>query len=152
MDSHAAAATADDDDININECSMKDLIPALFRLQSQRCLTYQRLAEAQATFMSTRSFPGFQAFLSDVTIIFSRISEEIILIKKRFETRPLIVKHIEQLQEYEQKKLQWTNDLFVARMEKRDEQADEVKLKLNQLIDHINEVLEELRYDQEEFL
>ena len=151
MDSNAAADD-DDGDININECSMNNLIPALFRLQSQRCLTYQRLAEAQATFMSTRSFPGFQAFLSDVTIIFSRISEEILLIKKRFETRPLLFKHIEQLQEYEQKKLQWTNDLFVARMEKRDDQADEVKLRLNQLIDNINEVLDELRYDQEEFV
>lgn len=138
-------------DVNINECNINNLLPTLFRLQSQRCETYQRLHDAQLMFLNTRNFVAFQNFLSDITIIFARISEEILLIKKRFEDRRLIHKHIEQLQDYEQKKLQFTNDLFVAKIENKNEQFEEINHKLIQLIDNINEVLEELRYDQEEF-
>ena len=55
-----------------------------------------------------------------------------------------IFKHIEQLQDYEQKKLQFTNDLFVAKIEKKNEQIEGLHQKLNELVDNINEVLEEL--------
>jgi hypothetical protein len=140
-----------EDDVNINQCDIKDLIPTLFRLQSQRCLTYQRLHDAQTMFLNTRNLPTFQNFLSDITIIFARISEDILLIKKRFEDKKLIFKHIEQLQEYEKKKLQFTNDLFVATIEKKNEQFEEINQKLIELVDNINEILEELRYDQEDF-
>lgn len=140
-----------EDDVNINECEINNLLPTLFHLQSQRCLTYQRLEDAQSMFFNTKNFPAFQNFLSDITIIFARISEEILLIKKRLEDRKLIYKHIEQLQDYEQKKLQLTNDLFISKIENKSEQADEIKQKLVDLIDNINEILEELRYDQEEF-
>jgi hypothetical protein len=140
-----------DDDVNVNECHINDLLPTLFRLQSQRCSTYQRLDDAQLMFFNTHNFPAFQNFLSDITVIFARISEEILLIKKRFENKKLIFKHIEQLQDYEQKKLQLTNDLFVAKVEKKNDQIEEIQQKLIELIDNINEVLEELRYDQEEF-
>jgi hypothetical protein len=141
-----------ENDVNINECKIDKLLPTLFCLQTQRCQTYQSLYDAQVIFLNTHNFPAFQNFLSDITIIFKRISEEILSIKKRFENKKLIVKHIEQLQDYEQKKLQLTNDLFVAKIEKKDEQTEELKLQLNPLIDNINEVLEELRYDQEEFI
>jgi hypothetical protein len=140
-----------EDDVNINECKINDLLPILFRLQSQRCLTYQRLYDAQLMFLNTHNFPAFQNFLEDITIIFKRISEEILLIKKRFEEKKLIFKHIEQLQDYEQKKLQFTNDLFVAKIEKKNEQIEGFNGKLIELVDNINEILEELRYDQEEF-
>ncbi|CAF0828562.1 unnamed protein product [Rotaria sordida] len=140
-----------EDDININECKMNELLPTLFRLQSQRCLTYQRLYDAQLMFLNTHNFPAFQTFLSDITVIFGRISEEILLIKKRLENNKNIFKHIEQLQGYEQQKLQLTNDLFVAKIEKKNEQFEEINQKLVKLIDNINEILEELRYDQEEF-
>lgn len=140
-----------EDDVNLNECNVNELLPSLFRLQSQRCLTYQRLDDAQSMFLTNKNFPAFQNFLSDLTIIFSRISEEILIIKKRFEDRKLIYKHIEQLQDYEQNKLQLTNDLFLAKIEKKSEQIDKIKEKLIDLINNINEVLEELRYDQEEF-
>ena len=36
-------------------------------------------------------------------------------------------------------------------MEKKNEQIEGINYKLIELIDNINEVLEELRYDQEEF-
>jgi hypothetical protein len=140
-----------EDDVNINACKINDLLPALFRLQSQRSLTYQRLHDAQLMFFNTHNFPAFQNFLRDITIIFARISEDIITIKKRFEEKKLIWKHIEQLQDYEQKKLQLTNDLFLAKVEKKNEQIEGIHQKLIELIDNINEVLEELRYDQEEF-
>lgn len=134
------------------ECPIAELLPTLFQLQSQRCLTYQRLADAQTMFFETRNFPAFQNFLSDITVIFARISEEILQIKKRFEAKKLIVKHIELLQDYEQKKLQWTNECFLAVIDKQTERVDDLRQKLIDLVDHINEVLEELRYDQEEFL
>ncbi len=139
-----------EDDVNINECNINELLPTLFQLQSQRCLTYQRLDDAQLMFFNTHNFPAFQNFLSDITIIFARISEEIIRIKKRFENQKLIFKHIEQLQDYEQKKLQLTNDLFLAKVEKKNDHIEGINQKLFELIDNINEVLEELRYDQEE--
>ncbi|CAF0976719.1 unnamed protein product [Rotaria magnacalcarata] len=139
-----------EDDININECNMHELLPALFRLQSQRSLTYQRLYDAQAMFLNTHNFPGFQVFLSDITIIFARISEEILLIKKRFENNKNILKHIEQLQDYEEKKLQLTNDMFVAKIEKKNEQFQDINEKSIKLIDDINEILDELRYDQQD--
>jgi hypothetical protein len=141
-----------DNDVNINECKINDLLPTLFRLQSQRCLTYQRLYDAQLIFFNTHNFPAFQNFLSDITIIFARISEDILLIKKRFEDKKLIFKHIEQLQDYEEKKLRFTNDLFLAKVEKKNEQIEGFNQKLIELIDNINEILEELRYDQEEFV
>jgi len=141
-----------DNDVNINECKINDLLPTLFRLQSQRCLTYQRLYDAQLMFFNTHNFPAFQNFLSDITIIFARISEDILLIKKRFEDKKLIFKHIEQLQDYEEKKLRFTNDLFLAKVEKKNEQIEGFNQKLIELIDNINEILEELRYDQEEFV
>ncbi|CAF2473937.1 unnamed protein product [Rotaria sp. Silwood2] len=140
-----------EDDVNINECKINDLLPTLFRLQSQRCLTYQRLHDAQLIFLNTHNFPAFQNFVSDITVIFRRISEDILLIKKRFENNKSIFKHVEQLQDYEQQKLQLTNDLFVAKIEKKNEQFEEINRKLIKLIDNINEILEELRYDQEEF-
>jgi methyl-accepting chemotaxis protein len=140
-----------EDNVNLNECDVKDLLPTLFRLQTQRCLTYQRLNDAQMMFLNTRNFPGFQNFLSDITVIFARISEEILLIKKRFEDKKLIFKHIEQLQDYEQKKLQLTNDLFMAKIEKKNEEFEEINQKLIELIENINEILEELRYDQQDF-
>lgn len=137
--------------MNIEECPVKDLLPTLFRLQSQRCVTYQRLYDAQKMFFNTKNFPAFQNFLSDITVIFARISEEILTIKKRFENQKLVFKHIEQLQDYEQKKLQFTNDLFLATIEKKNEQMESLNEKLIELIDNINEVLEEIRYDQEDF-
>lgn len=139
------------DDVNIEQCAVKDLLPTLFRLQSQRCVTYQRLYDAQMMFFNTKNFPAFQNFLSDITVIFARISQEVLAIKKRFENQRLVFKHIEQLQDYEQQKLQLTNDLFLANVEKKTEQIEGMNNKLNQLVDNINEVLEELRYDQEEF-
>ncbi|CAF0892039.1 unnamed protein product [Adineta ricciae] len=141
-----------EDDVNVNECKMNDLLPALFRLQSQRCLTYQRLADAQSMFLNTHNFPAFQNFLSDITVIFARISEEILSIKKRFETSKLIYKHIEQLQDYEQKKLQMTNDLFVAKVEKKNAEAEKLNEKLIEIVENINEIVEELRYDQQDFV
>ena len=140
-----------EEDVNIEQCKVKDLLPTLFRLQSQRCVTYQRLHDAQMMFFNTKNFPAFQNFLSDITVIFGRISQEILAIKKRLENQRLVFKHIEQLQDYEQQKLQITNDLFLATVEKKAEQVEGLTEKLNQLIDNINEVLEELRYDQEEF-
>ena len=131
---------------------LMNFLPALFHLQSQRCLTYQRLADAQTMFLDTHNFPGFQNFLSDITIIFARISEEMLLIKKRLETKKLIYKHIEQLQDYEQKKLQLTNDLFVAKVEKNTEEVEKRSQKLSELVENINEILEELRYDQQDFM
>ncbi|CAF0911994.1 unnamed protein product [Rotaria sp. Silwood1] len=140
-----------EDDVNINECKINDLLPTLFRLQSQRCLTYQRLYDAQLIFLNTHNFSAFQNFVSDITIIFARISEEILLIKKRFENNKNILKHIELLQDYEQQKLQLTNDLFMAKIEKKNEQFEEINQKLIKLIENINEILEDLRYDQEDF-
>lgn len=139
-----------DKDININECKINELLPALFQLQSQRCVTYHRLHDAQAMFLNTHNFPAFQNFVSDITVIFARISEEILCIKKRFENNKTIFKHIEQLQDYERKKLQLTNDSFVLKIEKKDQQYEEINEKLNNIIDNINEVLEELRYDQQD--
>ena len=143
--------TAIDTDVNINECQVVELLPTLFRLQSQRCLTYQRLDDAQTMFLTSKNFPAFQNFLSDITVIFARISEEILLIKKRFEKEKFIFKHIEQLQDYEQKKLQLTNDLFLAKIEHKTDRTDEYKQKLVVLVENINEILQELRYDQDEF-
>jgi hypothetical protein len=136
--------------MDVSECPVADLLASLFQLQSQRCLTYQRLADAQTIFFETRNLPAFQNFLGDITVIFARISEEILQIKKRFETNKLVVKHIELLQDYEQKKLQWTNECFLALIAKQTERVDDLRQKLIDLVDHINEVLEELRYDQEE--
>lgn len=141
-----------EEEIDLNQCAIDQLLPNLFRLQSQRCVTYQSLADAHSMFFKTHNFPALQNFLSDITTIFARISEDVLLIKKRLETKKLIYKHIEQLQDYEQKKLQWTNDLFLARVEKKTDQIENINQNLNELIDHINEVLEELRYDQEDFL
>ena len=76
---------------------------------------------------------------------------EILLIKKRFEKEKFIFKHIEQLQDYEQKKLQLTNDLFLAKIEHKTDLIDEYKQKLVVLVENINEILQELRYDQDEF-
>ncbi|CAF1215257.1 unnamed protein product [Rotaria sp. Silwood1] len=140
-----------EDDVNINDCKISDLLPTLFRLQSQRCLTYQRLYDAQLIFLNTHNFSAFQNFVADITIIFARISEEILLIKKRFENNKNILKHIELLQDYEQQKLQLTNDLFIAKIEKKNEQFEEINQKLIKLIENINEILEDLRYDQEDF-
>jgi hypothetical protein len=141
----------EDDDVNIEQCSTETLLPSLFRLQSQRCITYQRLADAQTMFFRTHQLVSLQNFLSDIAIIFARISEDILRIKTRFHDRPVIVKHIEQLQDYEQTKLQWTNDLFLARVQKQDEQIEPIEVKLSALLEQINDVLEELRYDQEEW-
>ena len=142
----------EEEEIDLNRCTMEQLLPNLFRLQSQRCVTYQRLADAQAIFHKTHNFPALQSFLGDITTIFARISEDILAIKKRFETKKLIYKHIEQLQEYEQKKLQWTNELFLAQVEKKADQVDKLTQNLAELVDQINEILEELRYDQEDVL
>ncbi|CAF1461566.1 unnamed protein product [Adineta steineri] len=144
--------TIDNSEININECNINELLPTLFRLQSQRCLTYQRLHDAQIMFFTTHNFPAFQNFLSDITIIFARISEEVLSIKKRLEDKKLIHKHIEQLQDYEQKKLQLTNELFLAKVEKKNDDIENINEKLTELIHNINEILEELRYDQEDFI
>ena len=140
------------DDANISERKINELLPTLFRLQSQRCLTYQRLGDAQLMFLNTRNFPAFQNFLSDITVIFARVSEEILLIKQRFENNKNICKHIEQLQDYEQKKLQLTNDLFVKKIEKKTDQVEEIQHQLIELIDKINDILEELRYDQQDLI
>lgn len=141
-----------EEEIDVNRCATEQLLPNLFRLQSQRCVTYQRLADAQAIFHKTQNFPALQSFLADITTIFARISEDILAIKQRFETKKLIYKHIEQLQDYEQKKLQWTNDLFLAQVEKKADRVDKLTQSLAELVDQINEVLEELRYDQEDVL
>lgn len=146
------AKETDHEDVEIDSCTIEQLLPYLFRLQSQRCVTYQRLADAQKMFLTTKEFVPFQSFLSDITVIFARISEEILRIKNRFQDKKTIYKHIEQLQDYEQNKLQWTNDLFLATIEKKSEQIDEIHQKLMKTVENINEVLEELRYDQEEFL
>ncbi|CAF4236160.1 unnamed protein product, partial [Adineta steineri] len=68
------------------------------------------------------------------------------------EDKKLIHKHIEQLQDYEQKKLQLTNELFLAKVEKKNDDIENINEKLTELIHNINEILEELRYDQEDFI
>jgi hypothetical protein len=141
-----------ENEIDVRTCSINQLLPCLFQLQSQRCLTYQRLADAHNMFFQTHNFPAFQSFLSDITIIFARISDEILAIKQRFHMKTLIMKHIEQLQDDEEKKLRWTNELFVAQIEKKIDDIECKRRRLTELVDHINEILDELRYDQEEQL
>jgi predicted transcriptional regulator len=40
----------------------------------------------------------------------------------------------------------------MAKIEKKNDQIEEISKKLVELIDNINEILEELRYDQEDFI
>ncbi|CAF0829473.1 unnamed protein product [Didymodactylos carnosus] len=165
----------DEEDTILETCSPPQLLKHFFKLQNQRCQTYKQLNNGQNFFIQTNDFRWFRSLLLDITTIFNRISSEIIDIRKLFEKEnhyTSIVKHMEQIQDYEKDKLQLTNELFLCRKEYEDSKKatadnkivdydeemrqtdiiDKKKSQLAKLIENINDTLEELKYEYSELV
>ncbi|XP_076307538.1 required for excision 1-B domain-containing protein-like [Tachypleus tridentatus] len=133
-------------------------------LQEERAHTYHLFQEAHKIYLKTApqyDFVRFRQLVHEITQEFKRISEGIISIEQRLKTEfksSYLADIISQLQEEEKTKLELTVKLQLAKQsvidhpEEPERQAVVIDLKhrLGDVVEKINEYLEELRYKMQE--
>lgn len=130
------------------------------QLQEERVHSYRLLEEGHKIYLSTEpnyDFPTFRKLVHDVTQDFKRISEGIIAVEKALRTdgHTTIADIIAAVQESEKKKLELTTHLQLARQmvaefdsgELEKNKVKEIRNELGQVVEEINDLLTELRYE-----
>lgn len=141
------------------------LLKNLYDLQEERVFTYRLFDEGHKIYLNTAphyNFVRFRELVHEVTQDFKRISEEIIAIERRLRMEfacPHLANFVASLQEDEKLKLELTAKLQLAKQnvidhpdetEQQQVEIMDLKQRLRQVVERINEHLEELRYEMDE--
>uniref|UniRef100_UPI00398EAB03 required for excision 1-B domain-containing protein n=1 Tax=Pristiophorus japonicus TaxID=55135 RepID=UPI00398EAB03 len=140
------------------------LVRSLYTLQEERVEGYQLFELGHQAYLRSSpdyDFIQYRQLVHEITQAFNRISKEVIQLKNRFHEeydRPDLSEHIERIQEREREKLVLTAQLQLAKQNALDhpgnetyqEEAREVKHRINKTIEAINEILQDFKYDSEE--
>ncbi|XP_038048462.1 required for excision 1-B domain-containing protein-like [Patiria miniata] len=147
------------------EAGPAQLIKELFSLQEERIKIYKQLDQAHIVYLDTSpdyDFPVFRQVVHDCTEEFSRVSKRVIGIEEQFREalhKTEIARLIRDVQENEQSKLELTGLLQIAKQRLQDDPGDmiqdevtQLKHKRNATISQIAELLQDIRYEAEDFL
>ncbi|XP_078279769.1 required for excision 1-B domain-containing protein [Rhinoraja longicauda] len=140
------------------------LVRNLYALQEERVEAYRLFDLGHQAYLRSApnyDFIRYRQLVHEITQAFNRISKEVIQLGDRFNEefdRPDLSKHIERIQEREQEKLALTAQLQHAKQnaldypgnETHQEEALELKHRINKTIEAINEILQDFKYDSEE--
>lgn len=142
------------------ENSAASMIHQFDQLQEERVHSYRLLEEGHKIYLSTGpnyDFPTFRKLVHEVTQDFKRISEGIIAIEKALRTdgHTSVADIMATIQESEKKKLELTAHLQLARQmvaecdsgELEKNKVKELRTELGQVVEEINDLLTELRYE-----
>ncbi|XP_067118415.1 required for excision 1-B domain-containing protein-like [Centruroides vittatus] len=149
---------------SMGEVDLMTLLKNFYDFQEERVFTYRLFDEGHKIYLGTAphyDFIRFRHLVHEVTQEFKRISEGIIAIEHRLRTEfdcPHLADFLANLQEDEKLKLELTAKLQLAKQniidhpDEPEQQLEIIDLKqrLRQVIERINEHLEELRYEMEE--
>ncbi|XP_072099924.1 required for excision 1-B domain-containing protein [Mobula birostris] len=148
----------------MNAGSLTALVRCLYTLQEERVEAYRLFDLGHQAYLRSApnyDFIRYRQLVHEITQAFNRISKEVIQLRDRFQEdfdRPDLSKHIERIQEREQEKLVLTAQLQLAKQnaldhpgnETYEEEARELKHRINKTIEAINEILQDFKYDSEE--
>ncbi|XP_067871886.1 required for excision 1-B domain-containing protein [Heterodontus francisci] len=140
------------------------LVRSLYALQEERVEAYRLFDLGHQAYLRSApnyDFIQYRQLVHEITQAFNRISKEVIHLKDQFHEefgRPDLSEHIERVQEREREKLELTAQLQLAKQNMLDhpgnetyqEEAQEVKHRINKTIEAINEILQDFKYDSEE--
>ncbi|XP_074019965.1 required for excision 1-B domain-containing protein isoform X3 [Numenius arquata] len=107
--------------------AVKALLRRLQELQAERAEAYRLFEEGHRAYLSSAphyDFPRYRQLVHEITLAFSGISREVLLIAGRLRdqlARPDLAHHLARLQEREQEKLQLTAQLQLARQQAQDQ-------------------------------
>uniref|UniRef100_A0A7R9VM29 Uncharacterized protein n=1 Tax=Pseudictyota dubia TaxID=2749911 RepID=A0A7R9VM29_9STRA len=152
----------------LEELSVRSLLGAVFEAQRERTMAYQEYDRGLDTVISTGNITNYPSVCARATASFSVLSDTIntiraILAEKH--GRKDLTKLIGKLQRHEKEKLNTTAALHLERIREKNEVAPDgderirqllkggvasLRAKVTELINEINEVLEELRYEMAE--
>ncbi|XP_055514386.1 required for excision 1-B domain-containing protein [Leucoraja erinacea] len=148
----------------MNASGLNVLVRSLYALQEERVEAYRLFDLGHQAYLRSApnyDFIRYRQLVHEITQAFNRISKEVIQLGDRFHEeldRPDLSKHIEKMQEREQEKLVLTAQLQLAKQnaldypgnETHQDEARELKHRINETIEAINEVLQDFKYDSEE--
>nr|XP_040041223.1 required for excision 1-B domain-containing protein [Gasterosteus aculeatus aculeatus] len=143
----------------------KALIQRFYHLQSERVETYQLFDEGHEAYLRTGphyDFDHYKQLVHEITQAFCGISKEMLEIKEKLHhqfDRPALSEHIEKLQSKEKHKLELTARLELARRRAQDHPGgralsgniQEIKHEIIKNKEALSEVLQDFKYDSEEF-
>ncbi|XP_045584668.1 required for excision 1-B domain-containing protein-like [Procambarus clarkii] len=142
------------------ENSVVSLIHQFDQLQEERVHSYRLLEEGHKIYLSTEpnyDFPKFRKLVHEVTQDFKRVSEGIIAVEKALRTDNHITAAdiIASIQKNEKRKLELTTHLQLAHQmaaerdsgELEQNKVKEIRSELGQVVEQINDLLTELRYE-----
>ncbi|XP_031720245.1 required for excision 1-B domain-containing protein [Anarrhichthys ocellatus] len=141
------------------------LIQRFYHLQSERVETYQLFDEGHEAYLRTGphyDFDHYRQLVNEITQAFCGISKEMLEIKGKLHhefDRPALSEHIEKLQSKEKQKLELTAKLQLARQRAQDhpedadcqEQIQEIKHEIIKNKEALSEIMQDFKYDSEEF-
>ncbi|XP_020615329.1 uncharacterized protein C19orf60 homolog [Orbicella faveolata] len=145
--------------------SHRELIKQFFTLQEERVKAYKTFDSGFKEYLETApmyDFPSYRQLVHDTTQTFNNISNEVIAIetKLRESGQTSIGDIIRKIQLKEKEKLEMTAKFQIAEQNavadpsdvEKVEEAAAIKLSLQKLVDHIVELLDELKYEAEDIL
>ncbi|KAL9951545.1 hypothetical protein ACROYT_G044221 [Oculina patagonica] len=145
--------------------SHKELIKQFFTLQEERVKTYKTFDSGFQEYLQTAptyDFPSYRQLVHNVTQTFNSISNNVISIETKLRDRgqTIISDLIRKIQLKEKEKLEMTAKFQIAEQnavadpsdESKVKEAADIKLSLQKLVDHIVELLDELKYEAEDIL
>ncbi|XP_002734852.1 required for excision 1-B domain-containing protein-like [Saccoglossus kowalevskii] len=146
----------------MSEENIQDLVKKVFVLQEQRVHTYRVFDGHHQEYLKSApnyDFLKYRQYVHDVTQEFNRISLAIIEIQTQLKNcdKKELVGLIKLLQDEEKSKLELTAALQLAKQNAIDHPHDEIgardipelKQRLAQTVEKINESLEEMKYELE---
>ncbi|KAK2140368.1 hypothetical protein LSH36_1377g00006 [Paralvinella palmiformis] len=142
------------------------LLKQFYLLQQERVETYKLFDQGHEAYLSgapSYNFPMYRQLVHEVTQAFKKISDEIISIDHRLEVehgKIEVADFIKKIQEDEKTKLELTAKLQLAKqnmLDNPDEEShqvevEELKQRLRNTVERINEHLDELKYEAEDLL
>ncbi|XP_071117661.1 required for excision 1-B domain-containing protein-like isoform X2 [Haliotis cracherodii] len=143
--------------------SPRSLLRRFYDLQAERVQTYLLFDEGFQAYLKgapNYNFNMYRQLVHEITETFQKISQDVIGVKDRLANvcnMNQIANILDQVQDEERNKLELTASLQIAQQNAVDHPTDEcykaevveLKLKVSERIQNINEYLEELKYESE---
>ncbi|KAL5016496.1 hypothetical protein ScPMuIL_006085 [Solemya velum] len=147
-----------------SDTTARELMKRLYDLQEERVQTYKLFEEGFQAYLKgspNYNFNMYRQLVHEITQTFNKISQDILAVQIALSERhnmSTVASLISKIQEEEKTKLELTAKLQISRQNNIDHPAEELhsqeitatKQRIQEVVDHIVELLEELKYETED--
>ncbi|XP_020864552.1 required for excision 1-B domain-containing protein [Phascolarctos cinereus] len=147
-----------------SQVRVRDLLLQIQDLQAERSEAFGLLDQGHRAYLRSGpcyDFPRYRQLVHEVTEAFASISREVLAIRERLRDthgRPDLAQHLARLQDQEQRRLELTAALQLARQKAQEEpgaaapreEVQELRQRIIKTMEVISEIVQDLKYDSEE--